>query len=149
MTTDPWAWVEPFVDAGADGVIFCFDSLTRSRRRRSSRSRIWASSSAISLLVTEPVSLLRPYWKRSTRSRSSGRRWGPRGRRWTPSIFDKIREARAAIEKLGCTSRSRSTAASGAIPCRKSTAAGADWIVPGSLMFGEDPAAMRKWLGSL
>ena len=27
MTTDPCAWVEPFVEAGADGVIFCFDSL--------------------------------------------------------------------------------------------------------------------------
>ena len=27
MTTDPLAWVEPFVEAGADGVIFCFDSL--------------------------------------------------------------------------------------------------------------------------
>ncbi len=27
--------------------------------------------------------------------------------------------------------------------------AGADWIVPGSLMFGEDPAEMRRWLASL
>ncbi len=27
--------------------------------------------------------------------------------------------------------------------------AGADWIVPGSLMFGEDPAAMRQWLSGL
>ena len=26
--------------------------------------------------------------------------------------------------------------------------AGADWIVPGSLMFGEDPAAMRQWLAT-
>ena len=28
-------------------------------------------------------------------------------------------------------------------------AAGADFIVPGSLMFGEDPARMRAWLESL
>ena len=28
-------------------------------------------------------------------------------------------------------------------------AAGADFIVPGSLMFKEDPSAMRKWLASL
>jgi hypothetical protein len=28
-------------------------------------------------------------------------------------------------------------------------AAGADWIVPGSLMFKEDPPAMRRWLASL
>ena len=26
MTVDPLAWVEPFVDAGADAVIFCLDS---------------------------------------------------------------------------------------------------------------------------
>src|SRR5205814_3167042 len=25
MTTDPLAWVEPFAEAGADGLIFCFD----------------------------------------------------------------------------------------------------------------------------
>ena len=37
MTTDPSAWIEPFVEAGADGVIFCFDSLERSRPRPSSR----------------------------------------------------------------------------------------------------------------
>ena len=28
-------------------------------------------------------------------------------------------------------------------------AAGSDWIVPGSLMFGEDPVEMREWLASL
>jgi hypothetical protein len=27
--------------------------------------------------------------------------------------------------------------------------AGADWIVPGSLMFGEDPGEMRRWLADL
>jgi pentose-5-phosphate-3-epimerase len=27
--------------------------------------------------------------------------------------------------------------------------AGADWIVPGSLMFKEDPLTMRQWLKSL
>ena len=27
--------------------------------------------------------------------------------------------------------------------------AGADYIVPGSLMFGEDPARMRAWLETL
>src|SRR5579883_2925071 len=26
MTTDPLAWIEPFVDAGADSIIFSFDS---------------------------------------------------------------------------------------------------------------------------
>jgi pentose-5-phosphate-3-epimerase len=28
-------------------------------------------------------------------------------------------------------------------------AAGVDYIVPGSLMFGEEPAEMRRWLATL
>ncbi len=28
-------------------------------------------------------------------------------------------------------------------------AAGVDWIVPGSLMFKEEPAEMRRWLATL
>ncbi len=43
MTTDPLAWVEPFVEAGADGVIFCFDSLA-SPARPSSVSKTWGNS---------------------------------------------------------------------------------------------------------
>jgi hypothetical protein len=27
--------------------------------------------------------------------------------------------------------------------------AGADWIVPGSLLFGEDPRSLRAWLATL
>ena len=26
MTTEPLDWIEPFIEAGADGFIFCFDS---------------------------------------------------------------------------------------------------------------------------
>src|SRR5438045_8454126 len=28
MVTNPIDWIEPFVEAGADGFIFCFDSMT-------------------------------------------------------------------------------------------------------------------------
>src|SRR5262245_48278649 len=26
MVTDPLGWVDPFIDAGADGIVFCLDS---------------------------------------------------------------------------------------------------------------------------
>src|SRR5262245_37768324 len=61
MTTDPDAWVEPFVDAGADGVIFCFDSLS-DPGVAIKRVKDLGKFVAISLLVTEPIRLLRPYW---------------------------------------------------------------------------------------
>ncbi len=74
---------------------------------------------------------------------------GTKGTSMDASILDKIREARAAIEKAGAQVEIQ---LDGGI--RRNTVpqiheAGADWIVPGSLMFGEDPAAMREWLATL
>ncbi len=61
MTTDPIAWVEPFVEAGADGVIFCFDSLT-DPGAAIKQVKDLGKFVGISLLVTEPVEPARPYW---------------------------------------------------------------------------------------
>ena len=65
------------------------------------------------------------------------------------SIPDKIRQARALIAHAGSTTEVQ---ADGGI--RRNTvplmvAAGADWIVPGSLMFKEDPVEMTAWLSTL
>ena len=57
----PLAWVEPFVEAGADGVIFCFDSL-KDPAAAIKKVKDLGKFVAISLLVTEPVSVLEPYW---------------------------------------------------------------------------------------
>jgi ribulose-phosphate 3-epimerase len=104
---------------------------------------------AISLLVTETVSLLRPYWNTIDQVTIVGTPMGTRGTAMEPSVLNKIREAKAEIEKHGARVEVQ---VDGGI--RRNTVpqihqAGADWIVPGSLMFGEDPAAMRQWLGSL
>jgi ribulose-phosphate 3-epimerase len=148
MTNDPGAWVEPFVDAGADGIIFCFDSLTNpgsAIKEVKDRGKLVA----ISLLVTEPVSSLRPYWHTIDQVTIVGTPMGTKGTSMDASIFDKIREARATVDKLGVPVEIQ---VDGGI--RRETVpqihkAGADWIVPGSLMFGEDPAAMRHWLAGL
>jgi ribulose-phosphate 3-epimerase len=148
MTNDPDAWVEPFVDAGADGVIFCFDSLSNpgsAIKEVKDRGKFVA----ISLLVTEPVCLLRPYWHTIDQVTIVGTPMGTKGTSMDASIFDKIREARATIDKLGVPVEIE---VDGGI--RRDTVpqihkASADWIVPGSLMFGEDPAAMRQWLAGL
>ncbi|MFI5456997.1 MAG: ribulose-phosphate 3-epimerase [Isosphaerales bacterium] len=148
MTTDPAVWVEPFVEAGADGVIFCFDSLSDPAAAIKEVKDL-GKFVAISLLVTEPISLLRPYWNTIDQVTIVGTPMGTKGTSMESTIFDKIREARTEIEKH---SASVEIQVDGGI--RRNTVpqihqAGADWIVPGSLMFSEDPATMRQWLSTI
>jgi ribulose-phosphate 3-epimerase len=148
MTTDPLAWVEPFVEAGADGVIFCFDSLQEPVKAIQAVKNL-GKFVGVSLLVTEPVSLLEPLWSSIDQVTIVGTPMGTKGTSMDASIFDKIRDARARIDAAVAHVEVQ---VDGGI--RRNTvpqihAAGADWIVPGSLMFGEEPAAMRAWLAGL
>jgi ribulose-phosphate 3-epimerase len=148
MTTDPMAWVEPFVEAGTNGVIFCFDSLREPSGAIEAVKKL-GKFVGISLLVTEPVGLLDPYWNAIDQLTIVGTPMGTKGTSMDASIFDKIREARARIDAAKARVEIQ---IDGGI--RRNTvphiqAAGADWIVPGSLMFGEEPAMMREWLAAL
>jgi ribulose-phosphate 3-epimerase len=148
MTTDPTAWIESFAEAGTDGIIFCFDSL-RDPREAIRQARLLYKFVGISLLVTEPVGALEPYWNEIDQVTIVGTPMGTKGTSMDASIPAKIRDARAAIDRAGARVEIQ---VDGGI--RRNTVplineAGADWIVPGSLMFGEDPAAMRRWLATL
>lgn len=148
MNTEPGEWIDPFAEAGADGIIFCFDStpepgavidLIKSRDKKA----------GVSLLVSESVDLLAPYWQDLDIVTLVGTRMGIKGATMESNIPAKIREAREIIAGRGLGTEIE---ADGGI--RRDTvplihAAGADFIVPGSLMFGEDPRAMRQWLASL
>jgi ribulose-phosphate 3-epimerase len=148
MTANPLAWIEPFAEAGADGFIFCFDAagdpgaVLREVRARGKRT-------GVSLLLTEPLDLLDPYWEDLDVVTIVGTAMGIKGASMDPSVPGKVRQARALIRERGLKAE---VEADGGI--RRETvpllhAAGADWIVPGSLMFKEDPPAMRRWLASL
>ena len=100
MTTDPLAWIEPFAEAGANGVIFCFDSLS-DPTKAIGQARSLGQFVGISLLVTEPVALLEPYWGQIDQLTIVGTPMGTKGTSMEPSIPTKIREARAAIERTG------------------------------------------------
>jgi ribulose-phosphate 3-epimerase len=148
MTKDPPAWVDAFVEAGADGVIYCFDSLA-DPASAIHRVKALGKFVGISLLVTEPISQLDRYWSSIDQVTIVGTPMGTKGTSMDPSIPAKIREARAAIEQRNAQVEIE---VDGGI--RWNTVplihgAGADWIVPGSLLFGEEPATMRQWLSSL
>jgi ribulose-phosphate 3-epimerase len=148
MVTDPLAWIEPFTEAGADGFIFCFDA-ARDPAVVLGAIRARGKRTGVSLLLTEPLELLEPYWNDLDMVTIVGTAMGIKGASMDPSVPEKIRQARRIIRQRGLATEIE---ADGGI--RRETvplihAAGADYIVPGSLMFKEDPPAMRRWLASL
>ena len=148
MTTDPMAWVEPFVEAGADSLIFFLDTTPDPaafiRAAKAGGQRV-----GISLRIEDSLDLLERYWEDLDTLTIIGTAIGIKGASMDESVPGKIRQARQII-----TERSLRTEIETDGGIRRHTvplfhAAGADYIVPGSLMFGEDPAAMRAWLASL
>ena len=148
MTTDPLGWIEAFVEAGADSIIFCFDSATNPGEVLRAIHGLGIKA-GVSLLINEGIELLNPYWPDLDTLTIVGTAMGIKGATMDPSVPDKIRRAREIIRARGLKTEIE---ADGGI--RRETvpvlyAAGADLIVPGSLMFREDPKAMRQWLASL
>jgi ribulose-phosphate 3-epimerase len=148
MVTDPASWIDPFIEAGADIILFCFDAVKnpgevlKTIRRRGKKA-------GVSLLISEPIELLEPHWPDLDVLCVVGTAMGIKGAGMDPGVPDKIRRARELIERRGLSTEIE---ADGGI--RRETvphlkAAGADYIVPGSLMFKDEPAAMRKWLANL
>ena len=101
------------------------------------------------MLLTEPLELLEPYWNDLDILTIVGTAMGIKGASMDAGVPDKIRRAKRIIHERGLQTE---VEADGGI--RRETvpllkAAGADYIVPGSLMFGGDPKEMRNWLVSL
>lgn len=148
MVADPLAWVQPFVEAGADTLIFAFDS-ARDPGAVLQAIRGCGKRAGVSLLVEEPVERLQPVWDALDVVTIVGTAMGIKGAGLDPSIPAKIRQARALIAQRGLPVEIQ---ADGGI--RRETvpllhAAGADSIVPGSLMFKGDPAELSAWLAAL
>ena len=148
MTTDPLAWLDPFVEAGADGFIICHDSVSdpaavlKAIRAKGKRA-------GMSLLITEPLDVVEKCWPELDLLVVVGTAMGIKGASLDAGVPGKIAQARKLINRHGYRTEIE---ADGGI--RRETvpllaAAGVDWIVPGSLMFKEEPAEMRRWLATL
>ena len=148
MTVDPMAWVEPFADAGADGIIFCLDS---SRDPAGLLRAIKARNmfAGVSLLITEGLDLVEPLWPHLDVLTIVGTAMGIKGASMSESVPAKIREARSIIRERGLKTEIEVDGGIRRNVVPLMAQAGADWIVPGSLMFGEEPSEMRRWLATL
>ncbi len=148
MTNDSLSWVGPFSDAGADGFILCLDSaedLTGIIRAVKERNKFVG----VSIRIEEDLERIDPYWKYLDLLTIFGTEVGIKGATMDAGTPDKIRQARGIIDRGGLCAE---VEVDGGIR-RQSVplihAAGAEWIVAGSLMFGENPEEMRRWLASL
>lgn len=148
MTVDPLAWIEPFADAGADGILFCLDS-ARDPRRVIEETKARGMFVGVSLLITEGLDLLEPYWADLDVVTIVGTAMGIKGASMDESVPYKIRAARQIIRERGLKAEIEVDGGIRHTTVPLMAEAGADWIVPGSLMFGEDPAEMRRWLATL
>ncbi len=151
MTTDPLIWLDPFIDAGVAGFILCLDSLPDSQSITKALETIHerGKQAGLSLLVSESVDLLEPFWGLLDTVTILGTAMGIKGASMDAVVPSKIRQARDVIRSRNLKTE---ILADGGI--RRETVplisqAGADYIVPGSLMFKEDPATMRSWLATL
>jgi ribulose-phosphate 3-epimerase len=147
MTAQPLAWIDPFVEAGADVFVLCYDSLDVPASAIDAVKRR-GKLAGVSLRIDEPVELLDPYWTAVDQVTIIGTAMGVKGASLDESIPEKIRAARRRIEAAGAKTEIQ---ADGGI--RRHTVpllaeAGVDWIVPGSLAFGDRPPNMRQWLNS-
>ena len=148
MVTQPLDWIEPFVEAGADGIIFCFDS-ARDPGAVLKTIRNYGKMAGVSLLISEPLEVLQPFWEQLDIVTIVGTAMGIKGASMDASVLEKVRQARRIIsdQRLKVEIEVDGGIRRETVPLIK--AAGADYIVPGSLMFKEDPPAMRAWLESL
>jgi ribulose-phosphate 3-epimerase len=148
MTTDPLVWIKPFAEAGADGFIFCRDSVSDPsaiiRAIRNAGKFVGAS-----LRIEEALERLDPYWGDLDLVTIFGTDVGIKGASMDARVLDKVRRARDRIDRRGLKTE---VEVDGGIR-RQSVplihSAGADWIVPGSLMFAGDPPEVRRWLATL
>lgn len=148
MTTDPLDWIGPFAEAGADGFILCHDSMPELARAIRAVKEL-GKRVGVSLSLAENVALLKPYWPDLDLVTILGTALGIKGASMDPVVPGKVLGARAIVEARGLATEIEVDGGIRRHTVPSIAAAGADWIVPGSLMFGEDPGEMRRWLATL
>ena len=150
ITESPGRWVEPFVEAGGDVIIFypnAGDDEDGSRLIEQIRKH--GKQAGISLRLDDSLDLLDPYWDQISLVTIVGTDIGIKGADMDASVPARIARCRQIIDERGLDVEIQADGGirRHTVPLLK--AAGADYIVPGSLMFKEHPARMRQWLDAL
>ncbi|HET8840241.1 MAG TPA: ribulose-phosphate 3-epimerase, partial [Ktedonobacteraceae bacterium] len=100
ITVNPLQWVETFVEAGADSLIFYLDAtpdpgeVLRAIKRTGKKA-------GISLRVEDPVDLLDPYWEALDVVTLLGTYMGVKGTSMHEGTPEKVRQARIQVSRRG------------------------------------------------
>ena len=129
MVTDPMAWIEPFSEAGADIILFCFDA-AKDPGAVLKAIKARGMKAGVSLLITESLDLVEPHWNDLDVLTIVGTAMGIKGASMDASVPGKIVKARETIRQRNLATEIE---ADGGI--RRETVpllaqAGVDYIVP-------------------
>src|SRR6266480_2189880 len=104
MVTDPLGWIELFVEAGADIIIFCFDA-AKNPGEVLTAIRSAGKRAGVSLLIPEELELLEPHWGSLDVLTIVGTAMGIKGASMDASVPGKIKRARESISQQGLSTQ--------------------------------------------
>jgi ribulose-phosphate 3-epimerase len=148
MTCEPGAWLEPFAEAGADSLIFCHDSAKDPAGLVHTIHHL-GKHAGVSLALNEPLSSLESMLPGLHLVTLMGTEVGIKGVGMDPRQPERVRSLRTLILQRGLEVEIQADGGIRGNTVPLLAAAGADSIVPGSLLFGSDPAELRCWLATL
>src|SRR6267143_4786937 len=93
MVTDPADWIDAFVEAGADIILFCFDAAKKPADVLSA-IKSQGKKAGVSLLTNEPLDLIEPHWENLDVLTVVGTAMGIKGASMDASVPGKIVKAR-------------------------------------------------------
>ena len=148
ITLNPAKWVEPFVAAGADTIIFYPDT-TPNPAALIAAIKATGTKVGVSLRLEDSLTDIADYWSELDILTLMATAHGIKGAAMDASIPAKIRQAHQLMEQYMVSTEIEIDGGIRRHSVPLMQAAGATTIVPGSLMFKEDPATMRAWLATL
>jgi ribulose-phosphate 3-epimerase len=146
--TDPLQWIHPFAVAGADIIIFCLNSHPNPMEVVE-QVKSHGKRAGISLPVNEALEKIEPYLDQLDTVTLMATAMGIKGAEMDTGVPQRIRDVKKLVSERNLPIQIE---VDGGI--RKNSVhlirkAGADFIVAGSLMFGQDPCMVRNQLDSL
>src|SRR5258705_12285682 len=100
MVTDPLEWIDPFADAGADIILFCFDA-AKDPGAVLKAIKARGKKAGVSLLIEEPLDRLDPHWNDLDVLTIVGTAMGIKGASMDASVPCKIVKERKMIAQRG------------------------------------------------
>ncbi len=149
MTQQPERWVEPFVAAGANCILF-FPETTENMSGLIDDIRGQNIGVGVSLTIETPVSVIEEYLDHLDIVCIIGTAFGVKGvSDFMQDSYDKIRQLTAIRQQRRLSFEIEADGAIRRHTVPRLRQCGADIIVPGSLMFGGNEKETSTWLRSL